>query len=611
MEQDTGLCHICDGQGRGFPVPHGEVFRHRVHFVALGCLNFHQIVVARVQAGVNASVAASGNLFHQPAAHAPYLEGRVGQALRPIRRVGLDEFKSAVPLVEERQRLRYALFHEEALRGGVQHEAVHGADFLCGDGGSGREASQHNAPVAVCGVLALIRSHGGSGAVRDEEGDSLNGVCRSRHKLLHRYRFLRLVIEGEGLGIIGADLDCLRGIVQQVARRGLRLLHHQCVGVQVRNDDLALVVRRVDAVGGKLSSRVRHELTVRRHDLEFRAFQRGVGCLVPLNNDESSLRAVIDVERLRLAAPNHDGFRRGIEDIAVRRSRLYGGNAVAGIQARQDDFPVRVGDEFAVRRAKGFRVLVRDIERGSRNRRRGSLHQFVDRQGLRGRVPEGQGLRLAGLDLDGLRRSVENKSVHRFRLPRRDGLARFKVRNADFALAVCTVDSIVRPDDSAASVRYLELGSGNRRIVAALDVLPDHQRGQGFIVEGEDVVLAATYRQALGVPVEDIPCGCSYLSRIDDRAGGNVVQDNFAVFIRDVLTAANGRADSVSNDKRHAGDGGCGSLHILANTHRLHRVVEERQGLDASALNGDGFRGRVQCVAAGGPRRWRPAFPAP
>ena len=200
---------------------------------------------------------------------------------------------------------------------------------------------------------------------------------------------------------------------------------------------------------------------------------------------------------------------------------------------------------------------------------------------------------LAGLDLDGLRGSVEDVSVRSLRLPRRDGLARFEILDTDFALAVCTVDSIVRPDDSAASIRHLELGAANRLIVAALHILPNHQSGQRFVVEGEDVGLAVPHRQGLGISVERVASGGPHFAGRNDRTGGNVVQDDFAVFVGGVLAAANGRAGPVRNDKRDAGDGRRGPLDILADSDRLNRVVEEGQRLDAAALDGDGFFGVV------------------
>ena len=96
------------------------------------------------------------------------------------------------------------------------------------------------------------------------------------------------------MGILRPHFHGLRGIVQQIAVRSFNLFDHQRVGVQIGDDDLPLIVGRVNSVRGQLAARVGDKLSVRRHNLERRAFQRSFRELVAFGNDKRSLRAVVD-----------------------------------------------------------------------------------------------------------------------------------------------------------------------------------------------------------------------------------------------------------------------------------------------------------------------------
>ena len=95
VEQNPGLRHIRDGQRRGFTVRHGEIFRRRVDFIAFRRLDFHQIIIPGIKAGVDSPVAARRDFLHQSAVNRPGFKGRVGQALRLVGAVELDDFDAA------------------------------------------------------------------------------------------------------------------------------------------------------------------------------------------------------------------------------------------------------------------------------------------------------------------------------------------------------------------------------------------------------------------------------------------------------------------------------------------------------------------------------------
>ena len=196
MEQNPGLRHVRDGHSCGLAVRDGEILRRRVDFVALRRLDFDQIVVPGVKAGVDSPVAARRDFLYKPAVNRPDFKGRVGQTLRLVGAVELDNFDAAILLVVEGHRLRFPGLHQNALRGRVQHITICGSDFLRRNGRSRRQPGQHDASVAVSRIFALIGADCRAAGIRDKEHHALNRVRCAFFVLLNRENFLRLVVEG-------------------------------------------------------------------------------------------------------------------------------------------------------------------------------------------------------------------------------------------------------------------------------------------------------------------------------------------------------------------------------------------------------------------------------
>ena len=81
----------------------------------------------------------------------------------------------------------------------------------------------------------------------------------------------RLVVEVKGLGVIGVDSHRLGCFVQHIAAGGLGFGHHHGAGFQPGDDDLALFIRGVEALGADLAALGVHILAIRGCHPEFRS----------------------------------------------------------------------------------------------------------------------------------------------------------------------------------------------------------------------------------------------------------------------------------------------------------------------------------------------------
>ena len=187
---------------------------------------------------------------------------------------------------------------------------------------------------------------------------------------------------------------------------------------------------------------------VRVGDLELHPGQRLVGLLVQLLHHDGALLVVVKTEGLRLTDFDLDGFRGGVEDIALQRLDLLGGDGHAGFQALNHDAAILIGDILAIGTAYHLTVGFRHQESYPFQRVRGAgdillNHQLglgvifkgqvvaaaivpgVGRVGTAAVIAAGQAVGPVLHD-DGLGRCIQHIAVGDFALVDHNGAARYK-----------------------------------------------------------------------------------------------------------------------------------------------------------------------------------------
>ena len=252
MDDNTAEGLIGHGEGGGLVVLCGKVVRRAVHLEALPGLDLHRVVVPGLQLDIYTALTVRGHSVHQPAVHLSNLKGDIGDALRLIRLVDLDDLHAPGPLVEEGELLRLPLLDEDALRRAIQHEPVHRFGLLRRDGDAGLQILQNDLTVPVRDELPVAWTEERPGAVGDQEGDAGKGlVVRPLDVLLNGEGGAGGVVEGQCLGVFrvhGHGLG-LRPRVDGIARDSLRLLDHDGAG-DPADANLAIGVGGVQALTG-------------------------------------------------------------------------------------------------------------------------------------------------------------------------------------------------------------------------------------------------------------------------------------------------------------------------------------------------------------------------
>ena len=340
---------------------------------------------------------------------------------------------------------------------------------------------------------------------------------------------------------------------------------------------MALVIRDINAVGRKLSARVRNIFSVRRHNLERRAFQGIVRRLVTLFYNQRSGRTVVEIQRLRRARFNENGFRRSVQNITVRRSDFFRGNRHARSEIFNHDPPVFIGNKFAVGIPNGSAGLIRDKECHAFDRRRASGYKLLNRQRFLRRVPEYDFFCFAAENLHALRRGIQNITGYCFGFAYIYGHARLQIFHADFAVFI----GIIRPvsDCRAARVRNLKLDAGQRRVVRSLNIFVNYERGQRLIVESQRIVPAEFNPYGLRTAVKRKSIGASDFAYRYRKSGFQIGDKNPTVFVRRIFSVSDRRAVGVHDLERHAGNRRRASFDVFLNRQCLNRDVVEYHAL--------------------------------
>ena len=432
MDDNAAEGLIGHGEGGGLVILYGKVVRRAVHLEALRGLDLHRVVVPGLQLDICTALAVRGHSVHQPAVHLSDLKGDIGDALRLIRLVDLDDLHAASPLVEEGELLRLPLLDEDALRRAIQHEPVHRFGLLRCDGDAGLQILQNDLTVAVRDKLPVAGTEERPGAVGDQEGNAGKRlVVRPLDVLLNGEGGAGDVVEGQCLGVLrvhGHGLG-LRPRVNGIARDGLRLLDHDSPG-DPADANLAIGVGGIQPLTGQVPVGVVHIAALSVGQFKLHAGQRLAGQLVQLPNHQGPLLLVVEPEGLHLALFDLDRLGRAVQDVALHRLDLPGGNGLTWLQPMDLDLTGFICDELPVALPNRFARPRGDQEGHTLQRRCRALNVFLNHERRIRGVVEGQRLGILRVDSHSL-----------CLCPRVDGIARDSLRLLDHDGAGDTADA--------------------------------------------------------------------------------------------------------------------------------------------------------------------------
>ena len=324
-------------------------------------------------------------------------------------------------------------------------------------------------------------------------GDALCLVRRTDLDELHTAH--RRVVEPEFLRIIRVDHHgltlCVR--VDGISGDALYLSHNHCAG-DAGEDDLALRIGPIQAIGGQLAALVREIGAVRAGDLELYSLQRGLILAGQLVDDEVPHRLVAELHRDGLALFYLNRLGGVVQQVARFGPGLLDDQCGAGLHTFHQEGPGGVRHKFAVGVAHHGAVRFRHQELHIAQGGIVCCRYLLDQDGPLGGVGEIEGhnvLVLAG-EIERLGRGVNDMAAVTLQLLA-DVVALFEPRDGEGAVGGGHIGPHYRSTgaaDLAAQVFQLETAAGNsgpRHTV----LLVDHQGRQGRVGYGDGLVLAA------------------------------------------------------------------------------------------------------------------------
>ena len=258
--------------------------------------------------------------------------------------------------------------HHDGLAAGVGVDGVAGDALYLGDDDGARDAGQDDLPLLVGGVqpvggqLAALRVHHPAVGIGDLELHPLQRRLFVRAgQLVDDQVPLLLVAELQGHRLSGLDLDCLGGVVQQVARLGPGFFDDQRgAGLDPVDGEGPRAVRHELAVG------VAHHGAVALGHQELHVTQRRAAAGVHLLHQEGTLGTVaeVDLDHLLLLAGEVHGLGRGVNDM-IPIAGQFRNDVSALLQPGHGKAPVgrsAVGADDGAARAGGIPGEVLDLE---------------------------------------------------------------------------------------------------------------------------------------------------------------------------------------------------------------------------------------------------------
>ena len=345
--------------------------------------------------------------------------------------------------------------------------------------------------------------------------------------------------------------------------------------------------------------------------LELHAGQRLAGQLVQLPDHQSPLLLVVESEGLHLTLFDLNTLGRAVQDIALHRLDLTGGNGLTWLQPMDLDLTGFICDELPVALPNRFARPRGDQEGHTLQRRCRALNVFLNHERRIRGVVEGQRLGVFRVHGHSLCLCPWVNGIPGNSPGLLDHDSSGDPADADLAIGVGGVQALTGQMPvgvihiAALGIGQLELHAG-QRLAGQLVQLPDHQGPLLLVVEPEGLHLTLFDLDRLGRAVQDVTLQSFDFTRGDGGARLQVRDDNAAVLIGDIfaVAAAHHRAGAVGDQEGHPLQGRCRALDIFFNHQRRGRGVGKIEGLGVVGIHLDrlGLRGRVDGIAGDGLR---------
>ena len=343
---------------------------------------------------------------------------------------------------------------------------------------------------------------------------------------------------------------------------------------------------------------------VRVGDLELHPSQRFPGLFIQLLYHDTALLLIVKTEGLRLAHLDFDALGRGIENIALQRLNLPGGDGHAGFQALDHNAAILVGDILAVGAANHLTIGFRYQESYPFQRVSGSSDIFLNDQSASLFIPKGQLLDFPGFNQNVLGRTVKDISLHGFDLSGNHGRTRLNACQDNLAGFIGVVEAVIRPDSGPGSVHHPEGHAGKRFVLGALHELPNNQRGRGSIVKIDGLRIVGVDYHSLrpGVGVDPVT-GDRLQLRYNDSPG-YAGEDDLPVAVREIDAVRGNLPVLVIHDlpvgvldpELHALQGRVVQRTQFVDNQVAERLVEHFQGIRLVVLDFHGMGCIIQQI---------------
>ena len=358
--------------------------------------------------------------------------------------------------------------------------------------------------ISSCGVLTAVAACDLKlNAAQRLAGDSIN--------LGDQQATVGDVVEGECLGIIGID-NCglAAGLgVDAVAVDGLLLSHNESAA-DIGENNLAVGIRHIGALGGELAALGVHIGAVSIGDLELDALQRFARDRIQLIDDEIALGLITELQSDRLACSDACGLRGIVQNVGiVLGAGLLDHQSRAGIDALNQDGACAVGDKFAVGVAHHSAVRGGHKELHIGQRLTADAVDLLDEQRTLGGVAEVQlhHILILAADIGGLGSGVDDVIAVTGQFLHDVGAF---IQTGHGETAVCR--SLIGSDDStagtgrASKVLHLEHGITDRFAGDRIE-LKDYQCAERSVLKGNGLAFASLDEHFLRGRVFDAVAG--------------------------------------------------------------------------------------------------------
>ena len=503
------------------------------------------------------------------------------------------------------------------LRGPIQHKALRGLNFPCGEHGSGFQPLDHDLACGVGVEGAIAGADRRTAAVYNlKDHTSQRLVGGPLNVLVDREIHSGIILEGQiiaiaGIGAAAGIASCgpaaVHGVgaifhddglgrsIQDIAIRHLGFRHDHCAAGNEAGD-----CHRAVLAGGIAAQKIAIAVLHREH----RTRNRFPGNGVQLGQRQAAQGFVQEGEGLGVQGIHRDRLGLGtlVDDVAGSCLDLLGHHGAG--DAADADLTLVIGGVETVAAQMPVVIVhvpavgIRQLELRTGNESAGHTVFLLNDKRTGPLVPKRELLHFTALDENVLGRPIQHEALDRLDLPHLHGGAGFDALQHDLSGLVRVVHAIVRADSSAIAVHDLKGHAGQRLVLGPLDKLADNQRGAGFIVKDQAVGHAGAYHDALGRLIEDVALGGLFLGDDHGGIGGQPGNGDRTVSAGgvDPVVGADHMAIAVPHHKLSALQGLLGHSVPLQDRQGAEGIVIKPDGLSIPGVDHHGLGGGVLAV---------------